>query len=172
MIGLQLWQNYNRSGKSFLRMGQYADAERMFASALQVAEELGPKDPHLGVSLLNLARSCQAQGKFEKAKSLLARALGIAEAEHGPEHVDVAATCNSLAGLYQAMGKFDEAEPLYKRALAIMENAFGPNHAGVATVLENYAALLRKAGRIDESGDLEGRVMAIRNESEKDPGKA
>jgi tetratricopeptide (TPR) repeat protein len=166
MAGLPLWQNYSRSGKSFLRMGRYAEAERMFASALQVAEEFGPKDPHLGVSLLNLARACQAMGRFEKAESLLARALAIAETEHGPDHVDVAATCNSLGGLAP-----DKAEPCYKRALAIMEKAFGPQHASVLTVLENYAAMLRKAGRTAESGDLEGRVLAARNQAAKDPGK-
>jgi tetratricopeptide (TPR) repeat protein len=154
MAGLPLWQNYSRSGKSFLRMGRYAEAERMFASALQVAEEFGPKDPHLGVSLLNLAR-----------------AVAIAETEHGPDHVDVAATCNSLGGLYVAMGALDKAEPCYKRALPIMEKAFGPQHASVLTVLENYAAMLRKAGRTAESGDLEGRVLAARNQAAKDPGK-
>ena len=168
MQGIALWYNYNKSGKSFLKLGNYADAERMFTEALKVAEELGPKDPHLCVSLVNLARALQAMGKADEAEVHLNRALLIAETERGTEHIDVAAIANALAGLYQAEGKLEDAEPFFRRALQIMEKALGPEHTGLATVLENYASCLRQMGRKDEAGNLEGRAMAIRNQAAKD----
>ena len=43
-----LWEMYSKSGKTYLRLKNYNDAERMFQAALQEAESFGPGDPHLG----------------------------------------------------------------------------------------------------------------------------
>jgi tetratricopeptide (TPR) repeat protein len=157
-----LWENYIRSGKSFTRLRDFDQGERMLKAALKVAEEWGPKDPRLGVTLSNLARLYQAQGRFAEAEALYNRALAIAESEHGPDHVDTGVGLSNLAALYSAQKRFAEAEPLFQRALAIMEKAMGRDHPSVATILTNYATMLRKADRVGEAEHLEIRVLDMR----------
>jgi tetratricopeptide (TPR) repeat protein len=157
----ELWQMYTDSGKAYLQMHQYRASENMLASALQVAEQFGPQDPRLSVSLNNVARLRQAQKRNADAEQLYNRALAIAESERGREHPDTAICLSNLAGLLQAEGKTEEAESAYKESLAILEKTMGPTHASVGRVLANYAGLLRKAGRTEEADAAEARSKSI-----------
>jgi tetratricopeptide (TPR) repeat protein len=63
----------------------------------------------------------QVQAQFTGARTLLERALAIAEAAHGPDHPEVAASLNNLALVLRALGDLAGARPLQERALAITE---------------------------------------------------
>jgi len=158
----QLWEMYTKPGKAFLKLRNYEEAQRMFEAALQVAEEMGPKDPHLGVSLNNLAHVHQACRRYAQAETLYTRALNIAILEHGREHPDTAVSMANLAGLYQAREQYDRAEPLYGDALQIFTETLGKEHPSLVTLLENYASLLRKMNRTGEAERLEQQVRDIR----------
>src|SRR5215472_3522879 len=60
-------------------------------------------------------------GRYAEATGIARRALALAEAQYGPDHLKVAAALNDLATLYRSQGRYADAEPLYKRALAIAE---------------------------------------------------
>lgn len=164
-----LWENYIRSGKSFTKLHDFDQGERMLKAALKVAEEWGPKDPRLGVTLNNLARLYQTQGRFDEAEAVFKRALAIAESERGPDHVDTAVGLSNLASLYSACKRYDRAEPLFVRALAVMEKAMGPDHPAVATILTNYAAMLRRSDRVSKAEELEIRVLDMRLKEGDEP---
>jgi tetratricopeptide (TPR) repeat protein len=158
----ELWEMYTTSGKSFLRLHNYADAARMFAAALQVAEGFGPKDPHLGVSLNNLAHAHQLARLYAEAEALYRRAIELTAQEHGPDHPDAAVCLANLAGLYQAQQRYVEAEPLYRKAVEILGKTLGEEHASMATLLENYASNLWSLAHDAEAAKAEEWARAIR----------
>jgi tetratricopeptide (TPR) repeat protein len=156
---------YTDSGKAYFRLHRYRESENMLSAALQVAEQFGPQDPRLAVSLNNMARLRQAQKRYGDAEALYNRALLISETERGHEHLDTAVCLSNLAGLLQVEEKHADAEASYKEALAIMEKVLGPEHAGVGRILANYAALLKKINRTAEAGAAEARAKAIRDKA-------
>jgi len=160
-----LWQMYTDSGKAYFRLHQYRESENMLSAALQVAEQFGPQDPRLAVSLNNLARLRQVQKRYGDAEELYSRALLISETERGREHLDTAVCLSNLAGLLQVEEKYAEAEASYKEALAIMGKVLGPEHAGVGRILANYAALLKKMNRTAEADAAESRAKTIRDKA-------
>ena len=50
------WEAHTRAGTDALNRGEYAEAQKKFATALEEAEALGP-DPRLVASLANLAKT-------------------------------------------------------------------------------------------------------------------
>lgn len=133
----------------------------MFAAALQVAEELGPEDPRLGVALNNAAHVHQARRRYAEAEALYRRALDIAIRVHGRDHPDAAVNLANLAGLYQARELYDQAEPLYREALETFEKTMGDHHPGTARLLGGYASLLRRMARDEEAARVENRARQI-----------
>jgi tetratricopeptide (TPR) repeat protein len=83
---------------------------------------------------------------YAEAKPLYERALSILERALGPEHPETATCLNELAFLLHSQGDFAAARPLYERALAICEKALGPEHPGTATSLNDFATLLQHQG--------------------------
>jgi len=160
-----LWQMYMDSGKAYLRLKQYKEAENMLTAALQVAEPFGPQDQRLSVSLNIMGRLRQAQKRNAEAEQLFNRALAIAETERGRDHPDTAICLSNLAGLLAVEEKLTEAEAAYKEALAILEAAFGREHESVGRVLANYAAVLRKMDRVADAEAVEARAKTIRHKT-------
>jgi hypothetical protein len=71
------WERNLRAGNEFVSQGQYAQAERLYLSAIREAESFGPKDQRLALALASLALLYMNQGQTEKAVPLAARALEI-----------------------------------------------------------------------------------------------
>ena len=160
-----LWRIYIEDGNKAYAAARYAEAEKLFKLAVAEAEQFGPTDVRLAVSLNNLALLYDTQAKYDQAEPLHKRSLAIDEQALGPDHPDVATDLNNLAALYDDQGKYDQAEPLYKRSLAIREKALGPDHPDVATSLENYGILLGAMGRAEEGRAMMERAAAIRQRS-------
>ena len=90
------------------------------------------------------------RAEFSEAKTVLERAVRMAEAAYGPDHPTVATGVNNLGGVLQALGDLEGARTHYQRALAIDEGAYGPDHPDVAVDVNNLGMVLR------DLGDLEG----------------
>ena len=91
----------------------------MFLVALPNAEELGPEDRRVAVSLSQLAQVNAGQGKYVEVEPVYLQALKIYQIVHGEFHAGVAATFNNLRVLHHMYSQYARAEPLLKRALAI-----------------------------------------------------
>ena len=85
------WEESMASAYEAYQASRFAEAEKLFLSALATAEDFGPQDPRLATTLNNLAELQRAQGRYAKAEPLYKRSLGILEKALGPEHPDVAA---------------------------------------------------------------------------------
>jgi len=158
----ELWEMYTKSGKTYLKMGNLNDAERMFTAALQEAEAFGPTDARLGVSLNGLARVHQSRKRWAQAEKLYRRALSVAIQRHGPDHPDAAITQANLAGLFQAQQRYAEAKPLFEQALASLNKSVGEAHPSLAILLDNYAACLKKMSLDADAAKAEEWAEAIR----------
>lgn len=119
----QRWQADYDAGKASYQRGQYAEAEKMFAAAVDDAQGFGADDLRLAKSLHNLAAVYGAQGKYAKAAPLYARALAILEKAEGPGSPDVATCMENYAAVLRELGRRAEAEQLEARARAMQNTA-------------------------------------------------
>ena len=145
------WDTHAAAGRRYFEEGRYAEAEKQYLEAVRKAEEFGPKDSRLSVSLSNLAVVYRAQGRFAEGERLYKRSLEIDQSAPGAENLQVATTLNNLAVLYRDMGRYAEAVSLQRQALAIDEKALGQNHFTVARDLGNLAGALDKQGKYAEA---------------------
>lgn len=142
--------------------GLHAEAERLFAEALVVAERAsGPNDVALVPALTKLGTALIARGAHTEAEPLLTRALTITEQRLGAEHPDIIVLINDLSRLYLKQGAYDRAEPLLHRLLAFKRSK-GDEHPEVATVLASIAVVRQAAGDHDAAEQLYRRVLQIR----------
>jgi tetratricopeptide (TPR) repeat protein len=102
-----------------------------------------------------------AQARHAEAEPLMRRAVAVAEAGFGRQHLRVATALNNLAQLLQDTQRLDEAETCMRRALTIDEARLGREHPGVALRLNNLALLLKATDRAAEAEPLLRRALAI-----------
>ena len=142
--------------------GLHAEAERLFAEALVVAERASaPDDVGVIPALTKLGTALIARGAHAEAEPLLTRALAISEQRLGAEHPDLIVLLNDLSRLYLKQGAYERAEPLLNRLLAFKRSK-GDDHPEVATVLASIAVVRQAAGDHDAAEQLYRRVLQIR----------
>ena len=119
--------------------------------------------PNPTISSLSTNRSsgCSTPGSIQEALAVARRALAVAQATHGPGHLDLANPLNNLGLLHLALGRPAEAEPHHKRALALRERWLGASHNEVAQSLNNLANAYENQGRYAEAEPLYRRAIAI-----------
>ena len=131
-------------------LGQYVDAEPLFAASLATRERLlGASHVATAQTLNNFAGLLHTLGRFDEALPMYRRVVAIKTATFGEGHPDVASSQNNLALLLKAMGQLDEAHALYTSALSSQQRVFGEAHTDVAATLNNLAAL--EAARSNEA---------------------
>ncbi len=165
----RVWERHHQAGLAASGKGNYLEAEKALAAALQEAEKFPPGDQRLALTLDRLAEMYRIQGKFEEAERYLQWSLGIEEERYGPDHPQVAARLNNLAGNYRARALYAEAEPLYQRTLDIWEKRLGPENSLALFALENYAGVLRKLRRDKEAEHFEALLKTRRARSAGNP---
>jgi serine/threonine protein kinase/tetratricopeptide (TPR) repeat protein len=144
-------------GLTYLRLGQYADAEPMLRSGIRLmADRYGQDHPDLPPALTALGVLRQERGDLVEAESLYRRALATARrlrtgAEPGQDETDIRA---NLALLLQEQNRLVEAEALMREILARDRKALPAEHVDVAIDLNNLGKLLVHRGRFAESEPL------------------
>ena len=141
--------------------GSLAEAEEMFARALELSEIVADDDATLVSALTSLAGIRAARGTPASAEQLLTRALALTEKRLGREHPDLVVLLNDLSRLYLKRSAYALAEPLLHRLHAI-KRLKGEDHAEVATVLASLATVRQAIGDHDAAEQLWRRVLAIR----------
>ncbi|MGH7603705.1 MAG: tetratricopeptide repeat protein [Gemmatimonadaceae bacterium] len=169
-------QRYEQSGDAPLELAQalirlgtlrqqkesYADADVLFAKALDVSEQiLGPDHIDLVPALTSLGAVRVLRGSPEAAGPLLNRALAISERYLGQGHPDLVILVNDLSRLCLRSGAYSIAEPLLQRLLK-MKRTKGEDHPEVATVLASLAVVHESRGLHESAEGLWRRVLAIR----------
>ncbi|HEU0199846.1 MAG TPA: tetratricopeptide repeat protein [Burkholderiaceae bacterium] len=108
----------------------------------------------MGMAYMNL-------GQFDRAGSLLQRALELWTLERGPASLDVARAHDTLGKLDYYRGRYDDALQRYERALVLFESHAGASES-FAQLLGDLAELKVMKGAYAESLALYERALAMR----------
>lgn len=121
--------------------GEYAEAEALVRQTIALRRS-GEESAALAASLDELARTLDAQGRYDEARQAGEEALSIRRRVLGPGHRDVADSLFVLAGIETyGTGDYDRAEALHREALAIRRDVLGPRHAAVGESLNALAVV-------------------------------
>ena len=135
--------------------------ELLDEGARRVDEELSGQ-PLVQAQMLGVLGEIHRKlGLFDRADSLLDRALRLQRELGGPTHPDVATVLAAIGNLRQDQGRSAEAAEAHRLALEIRENELGRNHQDVARSLRHLASVLRTRGEVDEAEALVRRAIAI-----------
>lgn len=86
--------------------GDLARAEALSRDVIErAARTLGPERPELGLFLTGLARTLQAQRRYEEGAAAFGRARANLLAAYGPDHPRIVALTRMQLGLYEAWGR-------------------------------------------------------------------
>jgi len=133
-----VWDELNKASQTAFDAGDYLEAERLLNLAVVEAQ----KDPaKLGATLYRLGKVHLHLEDYERAESVLTRALAISGKALGLEHPEVARIIDQLGNANANQGKFAEAEPLLNRGLEMRRKLLGDQHAEVAESLISLGAL-------------------------------
>ena len=167
---------------------KYDAAEAAYRRALKACEESEqPADLSIVRALDELARFCQARGRYAEAEELSRRRLALVEEKMNAQiaaytkpslrwsrdknlearikhaRVPIAEALERLAEICERQEKYAEAEPLRRRSLEIKQEAWSETYGWIwVDSLAAYSNALHKIGREQEAAELDQRVASIR----------
>ncbi len=141
--------------------GKLPDAIKILEKCQSMQEKVyGRESPVLAICLRKLAQTLIDSNAYDRAESLLNRAIAIDKKD--PGNVHTAFDLNTLGMLYLRQGKYAQAEVPYKAALELAQSKLGQGHPDVASCLNNLAWLASNQNKLDEAQSLVERGLAIR----------
>jgi len=116
----------------------------------------------------------QYLGHYDRAISLMEKALELDLTNFGPDHSNVAVRQSNLAIVYRNLGQYERARDLLESALASNLKIFGPDHQSVANSQSNLANVYRNLGQYEQGRDLLEVALAsdLKNFGPDDPSVA
>lgn len=96
---------------------------------------------------------------YERADTLLQRALDLARRTFGPDHPEAAARLVDLGTVRRWQARLPAAESLYRDGLRIQRRTLGDGHPMVLATLANLADILELQGRYAASESLHREVL-------------
>src|SRR5262245_26239762 len=157
----------NHLGGVHVDLGDYAEAERAYARAVKIMEELRGEADLDGIrvqALTNLGSLRRMQGNYPEAERFLRRALKEAEECFGADSPEVSTALNDLGVLYKYMHRFAEAEKCYRRALKILKRQSEDVSIAnsIATIYHNLGGLEHEQGRFARGEPFARKSVEIR----------
>lgn len=139
-----------------LAQGDYKKAEELFEQGIEFsADKLPGKDHPVTLRHVNgLAIICIKQQLYEKAETLLERALAGQELKLGPDHPDVLKTINDFGILYREQGQYDKAENFLTKARRKRQTILGEDHPHTLQTMHELAVLYKEQGHYDKAEPL------------------
>lgn len=132
-------------GKDVKVVEVLGNAVKQLNSGLKTQPEIKAElETTIGLTYQNL-------GVYDKAQSLLKRALEIRQKLHGKDNEETAESIKNLATILDYDGNFQQSAKLYKEAIRILEGFKTPNQAALAEALNDYGTLLIELGSYDSA---------------------
>ena len=136
-------------GRMAYDTGYFSQAARHFQLALNAVEELNLPKELEARALIGLAKSTAATGNFNKAESLLQKALSIDCSDY-ESTVEEAEDYHQLSLLYWRSGRADQSLQVAKKAWSLANQDDCSPDELKAKLLKHLAVLAEQAGRLDE----------------------
>lgn len=153
---------FHTLGSVYASLSRYEPARDLLQDALSIRErELGPDDPSLVETLIQLGDVAQTRGEMDEAERYLQRALNLGIRLFGREHILPATTLASLGTLRIRQGRYAEAESIYREVLPLDARVRPPSDLRIARNIRSMAAALWSQNRLDEADTLYRRALEL-----------
>lgn len=159
-----VWQAHTASGTQLYHLCRFADAERAYHAAWELARRGGHADSRLATSLGNLAELYRAWGRLGDAEPLARRALAMRERTLPPEHPHIATSLHNLVRVLIDAGRWQEALPLQERAVLLFRSAGSAAAGDLAASLRQLASLHCRLGELVKARAAASEAEATRRE--------
>jgi CHAT domain-containing protein/tetratricopeptide (TPR) repeat protein len=154
---------------NYQRLGKYQQAERDFATALDVLRKtVGPTHPLYAVSLLGPAYLEMDMGNYEASEKYYDEAEPLLKASLGETHPIYLQMLNNRAVLHEAMGNRARAEADQRASLEVRKKVYGLDNPLVASTLWNYGRLIYNHNA-DEGEKMMRQAVEIFGKSDNRP---
>jgi tetratricopeptide (TPR) repeat protein len=105
-----------------------------------------------------------ADGKYNTAELVAAKAYQIYMSTLGEQHPDTLGAIANLAGTYRNQGKWEEAVILEEKVLELRKEILGEQHPDTLGAMANLAATYWSQGKWEEAVILQEKVLELRKE--------
>ena len=153
-----LMQSYNSLAVLQTQLGNYEEAERLYADLLKV------NDLPSGFALTvrqNLATIYEESLQLDKARVLLEQVTAEERQRLGAHDPELAITLQNLATLYQKTGNLTSAKKLLEEAIKIDQETLGEEGASFATKIANLGVVQQQLGNLAEARKLFEQALKI-----------
>ncbi len=128
--------------KTYVGLGQYADAENLLRSALKLRTASGGRQTDdTARAMALLAEALRNQSKFDDAVATSREELAIRRQLHGDDDGLTAGAMDNLGASLLRKGEFPEAETLTAEALRIRRRVYGDKSDEVSASLQTIGTL-------------------------------
>lgn len=149
---------YMEQGAQALQNGNYQEAEKEYARALELAEE-AKAHREVALSSIALARIAEATDKLAIAETHYRK--GYQTHEESEEFDDAAKALLAMGRLYYKQRRYPDAEQVLQYALAIYQQQFGSHYEGIADAANTLADCLMGRNSWDEAEKILMRAVSI-----------
>jgi tetratricopeptide (TPR) repeat protein len=163
---------FNNRGAMRSTQGRLRDAVEDLHRAIEAKEKaLGPDDPDVGISLVNVAIYLDELGETVRAATYIERAVKIMQETLGRDHPKVAIPLANYAELLNRLGRFAEALEPAGHALVVLERETDPEGLYVTYPLVALGSSHVGLGRFREALPTLERAARIREVKENSPAR-
>jgi tetratricopeptide (TPR) repeat protein len=132
------------------------------AAAPKISQAFGGQ-PRLEADVCHeLGSTYHTLGVYDRAETLLRRAIDLRQTHLGPEHLETLESRCVLGVILLDAGRRQEAEKLLADVEATLRRKYGPNHPDSIRALENVGALFAQQGRYAEAVTRLRKVYEVR----------
>jgi len=142
-------------GETYLRLGQFEQAEPLFESSLEVRRSLlGDEHEDVAESLQYFGVLRQRQGRFGESEPMIARALEIYRKRLGEKHPRTMETLADHGVVLTDLARYAEATRIKHQVLEFRREFYGDEHKDVGLSLSDLGWLYLLVGEWEESERL------------------
>eukprot|EP00294_Goniomonas_avonlea_P003813 CAMPEP_0114560364 /NCGR_PEP_ID=MMETSP0114-20121206/11421_1 /TAXON_ID=31324 /ORGANISM="Goniomonas sp, Strain m" /LENGTH=283 /DNA_ID=CAMNT_0001745907 /DNA_START=77 /DNA_END=925 /DNA_ORIENTATION=- len=137
-----------------MERGRYAEAIPLLETQVKMLDSMSKKQQDtvaLCENLRTLASAYKRQRDFERAGTVLKRALRILETEKGNTHPETLAAMEEFANVLQLQGRPGDAVPLYQYCLRETEKILRINNPASTSLLTGLGLCFRKMERYEDA---------------------
>jgi tetratricopeptide (TPR) repeat protein len=144
-----------RLGDQYRREGCASKAEPYLRDALAIAEADFPDDrPKVAAALNALGVLCKDLAKYDEARALYERALGLAERATTLDEGEIATLYHNIGGIEHARRNFAAGEPFARKGLEIRRRLSDGDAIALAADMVALAAILDGLHQFEEAEGL------------------
>ena len=167
---IKIATSLGNQAQALLRLGHYAESERLQMRALDIYQEHAPNTTKEQQStiLTNLALTQKYLGQDQKSKQTMVEALKIKTDHVGRNHPETARLLINLGIYKEEAEELKQAMSLYKEAFEILTSQTNDASLSAAFALQRMAELARSVNRPEKTKEWATAVLNIRQQ-ELDP---